>query len=128
MDEWLCVLTYAGRPMEPEEFAYFTGLGHRSEPAPHAGAPYTPRTLAWEAWQRTRKPVRPTAADVLHALVGDAEASSMTFDEWCDAFGYDNDSRKAFAVYEACQDTAEDLYRVADCGVVNALREALADY
>ena len=52
-----------------------------------------------------------TPAEVLDALVSDAWSveSARDFDDWALDFGYDTDSRKAFATYEACQRIAEDL-------------------
>lgn len=44
----------------------------------------------------------PTVGDVLDALVMDAEAGSLDFDEFCDTYGYDHDSRKAYATWEQC--------------------------
>lgn len=45
----------------------------------------------------------PTAADVLSCIVSDARAGDMTFEEFCEEFGYDSDSRKAEKVYAACK-------------------------
>ena len=46
-----------------------------------------------------------TTADVLHCLLSDVNSveESRDFEDWCAEFGYDTDSRKAFATYEACQ-------------------------
>jgi hypothetical protein len=49
------------------------------------------------------KPKPPAPAEVLACYCRDWQESSCAFDEWAETFGYDNDSRKAFAVYEACR-------------------------
>jgi hypothetical protein len=43
--------------------------------------------------------VAPSAAEVLGCVARDAEAQSMTFDEWAGEYGYDTDSRKAEDTY-----------------------------
>lgn len=51
-----------------------------------------------------RKP--PTAAGVLDCVLMDAEAGVQTFEDFAADFGYDEDSRKAEAIWRACKDTA----------------------
>lgn len=71
-------------------------------------------------------PKKPTLDDVLYCLVSDAEAGEMSFDEWCDNFGYDNDSRKALAMYLQCQENAKKIKRA---GInIESERERLQDY
>jgi hypothetical protein len=41
--------------------------------------------------------------DILGALVSDAQAGSMTFEEFCSEYDYDSDSRKAFGIHGECQ-------------------------
>jgi len=52
---------------------------------------------------------KPTESDVLECLKSDCEAGSMSFDDFCDNFGYDNDSIKALDIYRDCMDTAKKL-------------------
>lgn len=47
--------------------------------------------------------------DVLYSLVMDAYAGSETFDDFCDNFGYSQDSIKALEVYRDCQKTITKL-------------------
>lgn len=72
---------------------YFTGLGLRNKP---------------DAWGQ-RKPKKPSVADVLYALFMDASASDYNFSDWCDEYGYSDDSIKALNVYKDCLDTATAL-------------------
>jgi hypothetical protein len=48
--------------------------------------------------------------DVIYSLLVDAEVLSYTtFEDWAGSYGYDLDSRKAFACYEACLRSAHHL-------------------
>lgn len=73
---------------------YFTGLGLRSKP----------RT-SWDV----ARPKKPAVADVLYSLFNDAKAADYNFSDWCDEFGYSDDSIKALNMYKACLDTATAL-------------------
>ena len=75
-------------------------------------------------------PVPPTVDEVLQCLLIDAscvENSGGTFEEFCQELGYDEDSRRAEAVYNACLQTAVQLRSLLgnqyDCAV-----EAAQDY
>ena len=41
--------------------------------------------------------------NVLYSLILDSQAGSESFDDFCDNFGYDNDSIKANEIYRACR-------------------------
>ena len=62
-----------------------------------------------EGLRKHNRPVTPKLVDVLHALVLDSEAAGQNFYEFCSAYGYDDDSIKAFDVYRACLDNAKKL-------------------
>lgn len=51
----------------------------------------------------------PSEADVLECLKLDVECGSMSFVDFCDNFGYSDDSLSALDIYRACQDTAKKL-------------------
>lgn len=51
----------------------------------------------------------PSSLDVLSCLKSDAECGDMSFNEFCDNYGYDNDSLKALDVYRQCMSTADKL-------------------
>jgi len=51
----------------------------------------------------------PTLTDVLHCLFLDSSAHEQCFSDWCNECGYDNDSIKAKATYDAC---IENYYRL----------------
>jgi hypothetical protein len=52
---------------------------------------------------------RPTAADALDCLKMDASSAGGSFEDWASDYGYDADSRKALATFEACQRIRRDL-------------------
>jgi hypothetical protein len=95
-----------------ETVEYKTGTGHRKEIRGFGG--------------RRFKAVAPKIDDVLSALVIDGGAMSEAFSDWCDNYGYDTDSRKALATYEACQENGIKLRRI---GVnIDDAMEAFQDY
>lgn len=72
----------------------------------------------------------PKPADVLHSLISDGGAffDGLTFEDWCAEYGYDDDSRKAEAMYRACDDTGRRLARMFSADEVAQLREAASEY
>lgn len=144
MDKWSCAFTKGDGREAHEEFEYFTGLGHRAEPTKTdkimagRGLPaltekdITQRTIYgrryFAALEKMRKPQAPHVAGVLHSLILDSSATGQSFADWCSDFGYDTDSRKAHATYEACQQNADKLARIFTHAQREALQTALQDY
>jgi hypothetical protein len=54
----------------------------------------------------------PRLIDVLDSLRSDAMHTEETFEDWCAAYGYDSDSRKTEAIYNACKTQTAELQRV----------------
>lgn len=54
----------------------------------------------------------PSADDVVETLTLDGYALSVSFDDWCDEYGYDTDSRSAFQTYKACRRLGERFARL----------------
>jgi hypothetical protein len=50
----------------------------------------------------------------LACLMSDASSGNMNFEEFCSEFGYDTDSRNAYAVYNDCKKQAD---KAADLGL-----------
>lgn len=74
------------------------------------------------------EPILPTLPDVMFSLVMDAQCvfDGQTFDDFCGDFGYDNDSRSAERIFQACRDTWCALIRLgAD---FDGLSELFQDY
>jgi hypothetical protein len=137
-DAWVVTFTVTlfGR-IESQRFDYFTGTGQR-KPNPSiiaqlnasALAKVSKRMLAWEQHYKSWPdvPQAPHAADVLQCLILDSSAASQSFADWCSDYGYDTDSRKAFAVYEACQQSGDKLRKIFTRDELSALADALQDY
>lgn len=53
----------------------------------------------------------PTAADVLECIASDASSGDEDFDSWCANYGYDTDSRSAYATWEAVRAQTDELRR-----------------
>lgn len=53
---------------------------------------------------------RPTVEDILNSLILDTmDVDFTSFNSFCDEFGYDSDSRKAYKIYEDCLKESEGL-------------------
>ena len=62
----------------------------------------------WGSKNDMDKGNEPTAYDVLACLSGDIYCAE-TFGEFCSDYGYDEDSRKAFATWERCAEFGREL-------------------
>jgi hypothetical protein len=53
----------------------------------------------------------PGADDVLNCLASDAAGieNASSFEDWCDEYGYDTDSRKHLRTFKVCERQAEKL-------------------
>lgn len=112
------------------ETDFHQGLGLRG-PAPKptdGGPPPRPGTIMHAHLEAKRKPAAPTAASVLYRLLRDASAADQCFADWASEYGYDTDSRKALAIYEACCEIGRALRRVFTAAQRDELRELLQDY
>jgi hypothetical protein len=137
MDSWSVAFSKSDGREVFEEFDYYTGTGHRSKVEDSAAGRFAAQhlkgasrnSLAWESLRKQYcKPVAPHAAAVLQCLLMDTEASSTSFHNWCDEFGYDDDSIKARETYDACQENSDKLHRIFAHAQIEELREALQDY
>ena len=80
------------------------------------------------AYDKTPRPVTPTAASVLYSLLADASADGESFSDWCTNYGYDTDSRKALATYEACCMIRADVNKFFTTAERAELAAILEDY
>lgn len=86
-----------------------------------------------KVWQTNAIPILcaklrvPPAHDVVSALFVDASTveAAADFEGWCSDLGYDTDSRKAYADWEACHKAKADLARLIPDGHLRATLEAL---
>ena len=70
----------------------------------------------------------PELSDVIYSLLSDTSEDSADFEEWAESFGYDSDSRKAYATWEACKETARQLGEMFTPGELSDLREIFEDF
>jgi len=111
---------------------YTSGCAHRHMPRRPLMAPRSPlfSRLTVHDLKQNRKsiPNDPELADVLYSLLLDASVGrhAMSFGEFCEECGYDEDSRKALKVFEACQEQYSKLRRLGVC--FEALDAILEDY
>lgn len=103
-----------------------TGLGAEAEQA-GAGAPKYLETAYKGAKVVKTYVKKPSAASVLYCLLSDATVGSELFADFCAELGYDEDSRRALAIYEACQKTAVQM-RMFTGEEREKLNELLEDY
>lgn len=86
------------------------------------------RSMLELAKEKLNKPVNPSAADVLYCLLSDAEAADCSFSDWCDSFGADSDSIKAFRTYQACELTGQEMRRIFTRDQMAELRAILQNF
>lgn len=130
-DKWECDQWLVN--IEGQTFDYFTGMGHRK---PARGAPERQKyfggigkSLSQERWDSEyMKPVKPDNVGILHSLVLDSDVLDYSFDNWCDMYGFDNDSRKSHKIYEQCIENAHRLKKCFDAASLQNLRNILQDY
>lgn len=65
---------------------------------------------------------------VIHSLLSDSRAGEMSFTDFCSDFGYDTDSRKALAVWEACVETNGKFRALVGREMFDELETLLSDY
>lgn len=73
------------------------------------------------------RPKKPTVKGVLYSMIMD-DVSNMNFDDFCNEFGYDNDSIKALETYKACEKQTQAYYNMFDSEEREALQELLKNY
>ena len=73
------------------------------------------------------KPKEPTIKDVLYSMIV-VDVNGIDFYEFCEEYGYDNDSIKASEIYKACQKQTKAYYNMFDDEEREILQELLEDY
>lgn len=54
---------------------------------------------------------KPALVDVLSSLILDAQHADKNFEDWCDNFSYDSDSRRTQDIYETCKRFRRELIK-----------------
>lgn len=98
-----------------QQFSYFTGLGHRQ--IKNKGQ-----------WNEQITINKPTITGLLSCLILDSTACNMSFCEWSDELGYDNDSIKAREIYDECQKQSDKLRKVFSNQQIQKIQELTQDY
>lgn len=135
-DQWAVTFSVsrAGMPKAAAEtFDYRTGTGLRVDTPESRMAKVclknvSRNSIAWLDACKRMKPKTPDAADVLSSLVLDASACNESFADWCGNYGFDSDSRKAFKIYEACQENGYKLRKIFSKQTLDKLAEILQEY
>lgn len=73
-------------------------------------------------------PTMPTNKDILFALLLDSQVLDESYQNWCDNYGYDSDSMKAFKIYQACCDNTKKLQSCFSSDELANIAEQLQDY
>ena len=76
---------------------------------------------------KMNKPKKPTKEDVLYSMITD-DVNNMTLNDFCNEFGYNEDSIKALEIYKACKRETKAYYDMFDSEEREVLRELLKDY
>ena len=89
----------------------------------------TKKRTSFEFWESIAQVKIETEDQLLNAFecfVNDAISGNQneSFEEFCQEFGYDNDSRQAEKIYKACQKLYEKLNKISDIDIYD-LYEAL---
>ena len=73
-------------------------------------------------------PLAPDTKTVMYCLLSDMRAGELPFEEFCSEFGYDEESRKAYALWEWCQNIAVKIESLFSPDEIEAMEKALEDY
>lgn len=65
----------------------------------------------------------PDPVHILHRLAMEADAQEMSFEDWCDNLGYEQDSRKAEQTYNACRSEYLRLRKLISAEQARTVRE-----
>lgn len=143
-DTWL--ITFTGEGNKVFNLEYKTGLGHRIEQTSLTGGFSLVQKNAIKALKKSTELQRvtfatgktgkrfesyavvPTQASVLYCVVSDLSMSEGKFYDFCDNCGYDSDSRKALAIYDAACKQSRDARLFFNNSVIQELQIMLEDY
>ena len=77
------------------------------------------KSITFDYWQSIKQVKNASPKDLLFAFrsfLEDAISGDQTFKDFCDDFGYNNDSIKDQKIYSACQDSLDKAHQI---GVYN---------
>ena len=112
-----------------EFFDYFTGTGLRKIKKGAIKPFCKPGTIAYKNWLKSvTVPAKPELCGIINSLILDSDADNMSFRDWCEDFGYSEDSLKTFDMYRACCDSSQKLKRIFSRETLAQFRDILQDY
>lgn len=123
---WAVTISRNGQAMQVE---YTAGCAHRHyRNGKPIQLPCRGLTVDQLADNKASKPNEPTLVDVISSVVSDTQcvAFGQTFEDFCDEFGYDEDSRSAERIFNACRDEFFGLNRLG--ANLDELSELFQDY
>lgn len=83
-------------------------------------------TFGYGAGMAHKNEGKPDLKTVFYCIQSDSAAGSLSFEEFCSEFGYDEDSRNAEKTWKACQEAhakMEELLGFADTGSLTEFEE-----
>lgn len=109
--------------IEGQDFEYSTGIGHRIAKTESRLCKDEFKKVMNKNPQKTKsnlllyidelkavsKPKPLNIDDVLYSLILDAQSGAESFEDFCDNFGYNEDSIKHNEIYKACQKNAKKV-------------------
>ena len=89
------------------------------------------KKTSFEFWGSIMEPEISTEQELLfsfYCFLSDGNGAQCGFEEFCSEFGYDTDSRKAYATFKACKKSLAKMERIginenAACDIMNDLQE-----
>lgn len=113
-------------------FPFKCGIGHiEKKPGaiPMPNPPYKKGTVAYAQWEaNSTRPKKPKTSDVMYSILSDIQAADSSFNNWCTEFGYDNDSMRAFKIYQTCCEYAVQVRKCFTPEQIRDMQKALEDY
>jgi hypothetical protein len=73
---------------------------------------YLPQLARIAAQLAIKQKAQPNPAEVLACCAREGRDAEESFDNWCATFGYETDSRKALACYDACTENGKKARRI----------------
>lgn len=107
--------------IEGQDFEYSCGIGHRIELDRFKREAFQKimnknptknkanLLMYIDELKKVSKPKPLNIDDILYSLILDSQFSNKTFDDFCDNFGYNNDSIKVNEIYRACQKNSKKV-------------------
>ena len=89
------------------------------------------KKTTFQFWGSIQKPEITTDEENIFALycfLRDSEAASNSFKDFCNEFGYDEDSRRAEKIYKSCEKSLKKFNRIFNCDLYDLLNELQGTY